>query len=36
MWPVSVSIWTPSNRRLRGLPGRLLPRGWYSIILFFH
>jgi sorting nexin-29 len=27
MWPVSVSIWTPSNRRLRGLPGRLLPRG---------
>jgi hypothetical protein len=27
MWPVSVSIWTPSNRRLRGLPERLLPRG---------
>jgi hypothetical protein len=24
MWPVAVSIWTPSKRRLRGLPGRLL------------
>jgi hypothetical protein len=34
MWPVSVSIWTPSNRRLRGLPGHLLPRGWYSISAF--
>jgi hypothetical protein len=27
MWSVSVSNWTPSKRRLRGLPGRLLPRG---------
>jgi hypothetical protein len=34
MWLVSVSIWTPSKRRLRGLPGRLLPRGWYSINAF--
>jgi hypothetical protein len=33
-WPVSVSIWTPSKRHLRGLPGRLLPRAWYSISAF--
>jgi hypothetical protein len=31
MWPVSVSIWTPSERRLRGLPGRLaLVYQWFS------
>jgi hypothetical protein len=34
MWPVSVSIWTPSKRRLRRLPRRLLPRGWYFINVF--